>query len=116
MRILGFSYRWEKLRFNNFTTFRFQRKDKDWEINEKVQVWYKPRSKYRQFIGIARILTKELCDCSRDRVLPEYRPLSTDDAIKDGFHTLGGMWCFMEENYGDRINKEPMNKLWLVWV
>jgi len=57
MRILGFSKKWAKL--NNkllFTTFRFPRKDKDWEIEEVVQIVYKPRSKEREPLGIARII------------------------------------------------------------
>jgi len=30
MRILGFSKKWDKLKDPEFTTFRFERKDKDW--------------------------------------------------------------------------------------
>lgn len=66
MRILGFSQKWHKL--NNgilFTTFRFPRKDKDWEIEEVVQIVYKPRSKQREPLGIARIIRKEPKDLNK---------------------------------------------------
>lgn len=45
MRILGFSKHWAKLDNPEFTTFRFPRKDKDWQIGETVKIVIKPRSK-----------------------------------------------------------------------
>lgn len=48
MRIISFSRMWDKLQDDEFTTFRFPRKDKDWYKNEKVQVYYKNRSPHRQ--------------------------------------------------------------------
>lgn len=37
---------WPKLRQDIFTTYRFPRKDWDWQTEEIVQVVFKPRSNY----------------------------------------------------------------------
>ena len=63
MRILGFSTKWDKLDNDLlFTTFRFARKDapkgRDWAVEEAVQIYYKPRSPRREFLGVARIIRK----------------------------------------------------------
>lgn len=67
MRILGFNQKGGKLNNNiMFTTFRFPRKDKDWEVEEVVQVVYKPRSPKREILGIARIIRKEPKDLTKE--------------------------------------------------
>ena len=131
MRILGFSEKWPKL--NNeilFTTFRFPRKDKDWEVEEIVQVVYKTRSKDREPIGIARIIRKETKDLNKEWT---YNPLpgrpNTPDMIspweakEDGFTGMHGggdiekMMRFFKDAYGyHRCRTELMNKLTLYWI
>mgnify|MGYP001585030723 FL=1 len=107
MRILGFSKKWNKLTNQQFTTFRFQRRDKDWEIGEQVQVVYKPRSKEREILGIAQIIAKDFCNI---------RELSQTDAIQDGFLDREDMMKWLDKVYKGRIYEEPMNKLTLKWV
>ena len=76
MRILSFSKHWNKLEKDEFTTFRFPRKDRDWEAGEVVQVYYKNRTPQREYLGIARIFRKE------ERWVSDIR---NDEAIEDGF-------------------------------
>ena len=73
MRILGFSKKYGKLSkpwyardIHTFTTFRYPRRDRDWEVEEIVQVVYKPRSKEREPLGIARIIRIQPKDMSKD--------------------------------------------------
>lgn len=111
MRILSFSEEWEKLRESEFTTFRFQRKDKNWYIGEFVKVVYKNRSKERKELGIAEIIGKEPKMILED--------VSGEEAKKDGFQSISGMALWLRQKnrkYGDRIECEPMNKLTLQWV
>jgi len=122
MRILGFSRKdWKnyltgrpKLEQNTFTTFRFARKDKDWEVGEAVQVVYKPRRKGGgERLGVAEITSKE----SRQMVTP---PLESDtlywEAKADGFANYNQMWEWLYSVYRNRIFNEPMNRLTLRWV
>ena len=60
MRILGFSRKWDKLKNDTFTTFRFERRDADWTVGEVVQVVYKPRTKGREILGVATIIGKDI--------------------------------------------------------
>ncbi len=128
MRILGFSKKWGKL--NNdilFTTFRFPRKDKDWQPEEVVQVVYKPRSKDREPLGIARIIRKEPKDLNKQFSYFSYQ-LNTPDVItpneaeEDGFTGMHGggdtekMRKFLIDTYGYSKCKEPINKLTLYWL
>ncbi len=59
MRIIGFSKKWSKLSQPTFTTFRVERKDKDWFTGESVRVVVQPRTKGREPLGIAQIINKE---------------------------------------------------------
>ena len=59
MRIISFSKRWPKLLNQEFTTFRFPRKDRNWEVGERVQVYYKNRTPEREKLGEAEIINKE---------------------------------------------------------
>jgi len=130
MRILGFSKKWDKL--NNsilFTTFRFARKDKDWQVGEQVKIVYKPRSKGGgEVLGVAKIIgkTKRSVGIYGDKT---GRPLITDkEAIADGFpgyekkfgveiKPIFQMWEFLWDAYGgERLLNEPMNKLTLRWI
>jgi len=58
VRILGFSKKWTKLNQDEFTTFRLPRKDKDWQLEEVVQVVFHPRHKDREVLSIAQIIEK----------------------------------------------------------
>lgn len=119
MRILGFSKKWDKLRQPEFTTFRFLRRDKDWQVGEQVQIVFKPRSKEREVLGVAEIIKKE--PRSLDIVEPsiemrDYTELSEEEAIEDGFEDTTEMLNWMCKVYNDRIWDEPMNKLTLRWL
>ena len=110
MRILGFSKKWEKLSQPEFTTFRFIRKDRDWEIGEVVQVVYKPRQKGGgELMGVAEIIALKA------RANMQY--ISESEVRADGFESYDAMDLWMEKMYGyRRWNFEPMNKLTLRWV
>lgn len=131
MRILGFSKRWPKL--NNkilFTTFRYPRRDKDWQVEEVVQVVYKPRSKEREPLGIARIIRKQE---KRTDKRWSYYPLPSfpntpdmitpEEAYKDGFSGMHGggdidkLLTWLRETAGSRYFRESVvNKLTLYWI
>lgn len=128
MRVLGFSERWQKLSNPEFTTFRFKRKDKDWEVGEVVQVVYKPRRKGGgEFLGIAEIVSKEprcMAWHGSDLIEPK---ITNEEAIADGFpdgehkgrfkEGYFFMWEWLWDAYGGkRLMEEPMNKLTLVWI
>lgn len=98
MRILGFSRRWPKLADPEFTTFRFPRRDKDWQQGESVQVVVKPRSKKREPLGVAVIAFKE----------PSFvRDITADEARRDGFLSIREMYHFLKEPHP----LTPINKL-----
>ena len=115
MRILGFSEKWDKLKKSQFTTFRFPRKDKDWYVGEQVQVFYKPRSKNREYLGVAEIVDKEirLFDFNYGGSL--YKRADRE-AIEDGFISIGDMLIWITKKYGYGWRSEPMNKFTLRWV
>jgi len=129
MRILGFTKKWDKLNEMIFTTYRFPRKDKDWEVEEVVQIVYKPRSKEREILGIARIICKQKKDLNKTWLYfptPLY-PNTSDmvtptEAEEDGFTGMHGggdtkaMRKFFCDTYGYSKCKEPINKLTLYWI
>lgn len=131
MRILGFSLKWPKLNLDKpvterpiFTTFRFRRRDRDWEVGEVVQVVYKPRSKGREILGIAQIF----CSESRwvlnaeDDELKHYgdyfavKAVREDEAVLDGFKNRADMVAWIGRTHRLRNVLEPMNKLTLRYV
>ncbi len=107
MRILGFSKKWDKLRKLQFTTFRLPRKDKDWVLGEIVRIIYKPRSKEREILGSAEIISKE------SRRLYQ---LTHSEAVEDGFRGVLNMSEWLLEAHGKRLFDEGLNKLTLRWV
>lgn len=119
MRILGFSKKWPKLKQPTFTTFRFPRRDRDWEVGELVQVVYKARSKNREILGAAEILSKYgvmiVNQIPPDSICP-IGEIGEDDAKADGFLNKREMQLWMWELYRGRIACEPMNKLTLRWI
>ena len=125
MRILGFSQKWPKL--NNellVTTFRYPRRDRDWEVEEVVQVVYKPRSKERQPLGIARIIRKQEKDLSKKFYVfggVDHSPnvITPVEAYEDGFTHMGGgdneaMRKFLRDY--SQENPDIINKLTLYWI
>jgi hypothetical protein len=131
MRELGFSKKWGKLASEIlFTTFRFPRKDKDWQIEEVVKIVYKPRSKEREVMGVARIIRKEIKDLNKQfhYNFGTYSQPNTSDTITpneaedDGFTGMHGggdtekMRRFFIDTYGYSKCKEPINKLTLYWI
>ncbi|KKN74755.1 hypothetical protein LCGC14_0387970 [marine sediment metagenome] len=103
MRILGFSKKWPKLNDIEFTTFRFTRKDRDWLAGENVQIVYKPRSKEREILGVARIKEKEFLKVWD---ITEY------EAVVDGFNNALEMWQWLGKPKGYK----RINKLTLRWL
>ena len=101
MRVLGYSRRWSKLQRTVHTTFRYPRKDKDWFEGEIVQEVYKPRSKEREILQIARIINKE------PKLLAD---ITHEEAIEDGFINLYDMYQFIGKNSQDDLF-QPINKL-----
>lgn len=112
MRIISFSKMWEKLKQPEFTTFRFPRKDKDWQEGETVQVFFKNRSPNRKKLGEAVVLSK----VSKITGRPE-TDVTDDEAIADGFTGVRDMEQWLISTYGIRkVVSGPMNKLTLRWL
>ena len=114
MRILGVSKEWDKLKQPFFTTFRFPRKDKDWQVGEGVQIVLHPRSKNRKYLGIAEITNKELLIISTIVYISFCRHVTNDEAVADGFKDIYDMVAWFHKIYPQR-SLEPMNKLTLKW-
>jgi len=130
MRELGFSQKWNKLNSELFTTFRFPRKDKDWQVEEVVKIVYKPRSKQREVLGVARIIRKDMKDLTKrfNYYAGGYSQPNTPDIVTpseaedDGFTGMHGggdtkkMRQFFLDTYGYSKCKEPINKITLYWI
>jgi hypothetical protein len=117
MRIISFAKRWGKLKKGFFSTFRYPRKDTDWTVGEKVQVFIKNRSPHRIFLGIAEIT----CKAPRTLLIttdpiPNNRGIATQrEAKDDGFENLAEMAAFMSDYYGKDYSPD-FNKLTLKWI
>lgn len=123
MRIISFSKKWDKLKQAEFTTFRFLRADKDWAIGETVQVFYKSRSPQREKLGIAKIMKKEFRAMALHGDKTGLPHVTNEEVATDGFSDTEFkrgyfyMWEFLFDNYGgERLLREPMNKLTLRWL
>jgi hypothetical protein len=120
MRILGFTKKWDKLRQDEFTTFRFPRLDRDWYVGEVVQVVYKPRSKAREVLGVARIISKEPRDITgwQQWSLPTMHPsVGQEEALADGFSSRDDMFEWLRKAHRGRgIHSNQINKLTLRWL
>lgn len=136
MRILGFSKKWPKLNKQwyvsnqlTFTTFRYPRKDKDWEVEEMVQVVYKPRTKGREPLGIARIIRIDKKDTSKKfygfgDICKDPDVITPSDAYEDGFSGMHGggdikkLLDWLHESAEPmRFYREPIvHKLTLYWI
>lgn len=123
MRILGFSRKWPKLEQPEFTTFRFPRRDRDWAVGEFVQVVYKPRSRDREVLGTAEIISREPRRAAKHGCLLPYPCISNQEAEQDGFPgtiekpAYFMMWEWLWDTHGsERLFNEPMSKLTLRWI
>jgi hypothetical protein len=109
MRILGFSKHWPKLDTFEFTTFRLPREDKDWHVGEVVQIVIRPRSKDREVLGIATIVSKEV-RWGRECPFREPKAITEQEAIEDGFNSLEEMRQWLTAAHGARFRGQ-INKL-----
>jgi len=112
MRIISFCQKWDKLNQHEFTTFRFPRKDKDWQVGELVQVYLNNRSPKSENLGVAEIISKEI------KLTGDTSTNITDiEAQVDGFLDLSDMEHWMIKTYGIRtVLTKSMNKLILKWI
>lgn len=112
MRELGMSEMWPKLDHDEFTTFRFPRRDRDWEAGENVKVVFKPRSRERKVLGIAWIRSIEPRKLigSSETTPPG---ITQDEAIADGFKSHSAMLGWLAAHNG--LPESDINKLTLRW-
>lgn len=107
MRVLGFSKKWRKLEKDEYSTFRWPRKDADrgreWQAGETVQIVYRMRTPQREVLGIAQIVT-----VTRKSVAQ----ITEVEAIADGFTTRSEMLDYLDAVSASSI----INKLSLKWV
>ena len=119
MRIMGFQKQWvnqltgkPKLSGNRFTTFRFPRKDRDWEVGETVQIVMKPRTKERIPLGEAIIVTKEI----KCLIGGKANSISNDEARMDGFYWAIDLVDFITKGKPLSIWELHPNRLTLRWT
>lgn len=117
MRIMGFSkVDWRnyitgqdsKMLQPEFTTWRWPRKDKDWQEGERIQVVVRPRFPHRLILGEATIIEVE----SKADYL-----ITDNDARADGFpgrHDLAMYLMRERHSRGISFTTEP-NKITLRW-
>jgi hypothetical protein len=100
---------WGKLQNDEFTTFRFARRDKDYQVEEKLQAWYRQRSPKRQYLFNVEVVSKYpkwLIDANGLYI-------NVEEAKEDGFETPELMFTFLHKAHGKRVYREPINKLTL---
>ena len=122
MRILGFSKYWinyltgkPKLHSDTFSTFRYPRKDRDWQVGEKIQIVMNPRSPRKEWLGVAEIIAKEQRNVGWVKI-PGVKDLTFREAMEDGFKRKSEMVGWLYNLYGDKILTVPINKLVIKWV
>ncbi len=99
---------WSKLNQEEFTTFRFPRKDRDWQIGERVQVVYHPRSRGRKPLFWADILNVQ----SRSFDSQRAPAISHDEAVADGFpNGVLEMERWLAKSHGKFDSSKVFNKL-----
>ena len=114
MRILGFSKKWPKLQQSVFTTFRFTRRDRDWQVGKLVQVVIKPRTPSLEVLGPAEIIGKEPRWIFSAKKPRGAKMLTRREAIIDGHKNYFDMAMWLSDTHGhSRLVNEPMNKLTL---
>jgi len=122
MRVLSFSRMWAKLDNDTLTTFRFERKDKDWEVGEQVQMVFKARSPQRRVLGVAEIVDKT------PRWVMNHPPglgyagyfntplVTEEEAVADGFSSREEMVKFIRKERRMLCVIKPLNKLTVRWL
>ena len=103
MRILSFCNRWNKLKQKEFSTFRWQRKDRDWGEGEGVQIYFKCRSPEGEKLGEGYI---------KEKTPVVIKDITQDEAIADGFNSAISMWLFLGRPNMNKI----INKLTIRWA
>ncbi|MBA7651742.1 hypothetical protein ES703_59561 [subsurface metagenome] len=118
MRILGFSKKWPKLQEPEFTTFRFTRRDKDWQVDELAQIVFQPRRKGGgEKLGVAEIVGKEPRWIFTAKKPRGQKVVTPREAHADGFKSYVDMAMWLVRAHGHQsLVDEPMNKLTLRWV
>ena len=119
MRILPVTEKWPKLKQPRWTTFRLERKDKDWQVGEIVQVVYQPRRKGGgEKLGIAKIVDKETRYLELPAIIKamNHYQRAVDEAKEDGFNSYDEMWEWLWAHHGKDLFKRLLNKLTLEWV
>ena len=122
MRVLSFSRMWAKLDGDTLTTFRFERKDRDWEVGEQVQMVFKARSPQRRVLGVAEIVDKT------PRWVMNHPPglgyagyfntplVTEEEAVADGFSSREEMVKFIRKERRMLCVIKPLNKLTVRWL
>ncbi len=70
---------------------------------EVVQIVYKPRTKEREILGVAHIISKEY---------GKVEEITEDEAKRDGFSSALEMWLWLKKPNGNDL----IHKLTLRWV
>lgn len=125
MRELSFSQLWPKLVQPQYTTFRFPRRDKDWQVGEVVKVLFKARSpRDRSVLGIGEIVGKVPRWVMEDdpyKLAIDYAAtfgiatFTKAEAVADGFTDRAAMLEWISNGCKLRNITQPMNKLTLAW-
>jgi hypothetical protein len=118
MRILPVTEKWPKLKQPRWTTFRLERRDRDWQVGEVVQVVYKPRRKGGgEKLGIAKIVDKarRYLQCPAYMRHGFYYERAIQEAKEDGFNSYDDMWEWLWAHHGGDLFQRPLNKLTLEW-
>ena len=119
MRILSFQrINWpnhitgvsSKLQADEFTTWRWPRKDKDWHIGEEVTIVIRSRQKDRVVLGTAVIVNVEMRHCI-DITDKEARA----DGFKEAFELVKHLIPDTNKYIDFKLGKDIVNKITLRW-
>ena len=124
MRIMGFQRQWvnqltgkPKLSEEEFTTFRWPRRDRDWVVDETVQIVMNPRTKERIPQGEAIIVSKEPRTIinANPNFYTETPHITDSEAQMDGFLLAIYLIDFLIQGK-PRHWIYPVNRLTLRWT
>ena len=107
MRIMSFAKPWPKLTQPIFITFRLQRRDKDWQLGERVKVVLHARTRHRMVMGSADIIRKEEVGINL---------ITEAEAVEDGFNSVVEMTNWLRLAHGSRLGQVPLHKLTLTYT
>lgn len=114
---MGFQKQWvnqltgrPKLSEVEFITFRWPRRDRDWEVGEIVQVVIRPRTKERIPLGEAAIISKEPRSLnSKPNLL-----IIDSEAMMDGFPNADALREFLRHTYKALLVVHRLTLQWKV--